>query len=160
MSKHQSAYRKFHSTENALVKVYNDLLVATDQGQVSALCLLDVTAAFDTVDHELLLMRLERSFGVQGLALDWFRSYLTGRTYCVVFGGNTSSIIPVTCSVPQGSVLGPLLFILYPAELVKIATQHGVHLHAYADDTQLHLHCIISDSISSATTQQHCIADI
>jgi len=160
MPKHQSAYRKFHSTETALVKVYNDLLVATDQGQVSALCLLDMTAAFDTVDHELLLMRLERSFGVQGTALDWFRSYLTGRTYCIVFGGNTSSIIPVTCSVPQGSVLGPLLFILYTAELVEIATQHGVHLHAYADDTQLYLHCSISDSISSATTLQHCIADI
>jgi hypothetical protein len=128
MPKHQSAYRKFHSTETALVKVYNDLLVASDQGQVSALCLLDLTAAFDTVDHELLLMRLERSYGVRGRALAWFRSYLTGRTYCVVFGGNTSSDIHVTCSVPQGSVLGPLLFILYTADLAGLASTFGVDL--------------------------------
>ena len=111
--RHQSAYRRHHSTETALIKVYNDLLLAADNGKVSALVLLDLTAAFDTVDHELLLLRLERQFGVCGRALNWFQSYLTGRTYCVVFGGSKSSVIHVTCSVPQGSVLGPLLCILY-----------------------------------------------
>ena len=69
MPKTQSAYRKYHSTETAVTRVYNDLLLAADRGQVSALCLLDLTAAFDTVDHELLLLRLERQFGLRGTAL-------------------------------------------------------------------------------------------
>jgi len=79
MPKTQSAYRKYHSTETAVTRVYYDLLLATDRGQVSALCLLDLTAAFDTVDHELLLLRLERQFGLHGTALMWFRSYLSVR---------------------------------------------------------------------------------
>jgi len=66
---------------------------------------LDVTAAFDTVDHELLLLRLERQFGLRGIVLEWFRSYLSGRTFRVVFSGCTSTIIHIICSVPQGSVL-------------------------------------------------------
>ena len=107
---HQSSYRKHHSTETALIKVYDDLLKATDNGQMSDLCLLYLTAAFDTVDHELLLAWLERAFGVWGRLLAWFRSYLTERMYCVIYAGASSSIKQVTCSVPQGSVLGPLLF--------------------------------------------------
>jgi len=106
MPKTQSAYRKYHSTETAVTRVYNDLLLAADRGQVSALCLLDLTAAFDTVDHELLLLRLERQFGLRGTALMWFRSYLSGRTYRVVYTGGTSSVVYIVSSVPQGSVLG------------------------------------------------------
>ena len=128
MPTYQSAYRKFHSTETALLRLYNDLLVATDRGQVSGLCLLDLTAAFDTVDHELLLYRLDRMFGVRGQSKEWFKSYLTGRSYSVVYGGTTSTVIQVTCSVPQGSVLGPLLFILYTADLADLASKFGVKL--------------------------------
>ena len=87
MPAHQSAYRKHHSTETALINIFDDLLKATDSGQMSALCLLDLTAAFDTVDHELLLARLERTFGVRGRVLTWRKSYLTGRTYCVIYAG-------------------------------------------------------------------------
>jgi len=123
MPKFQSAYRQFHSTETALIKIFNDLLLAADQGQVSALCLLDLTSAFDTVDHTLLLTRLQRGFGVQGGCLAWFASYLSGRSYCVVIDGVVSHVIHITCSVPQGSVLGPLLFILYMADLADIAAQ-------------------------------------
>ena len=112
MPAHQSAYRKHHSTETALIEVYDDLLKAKDNGQMSALCLLDLTAAFDTVDHVLLLTRLEGSFGVWGRVLAWFKSYLTGRTYCVIYAGASSSIKQMTCSVPQASVLGLLLFLL------------------------------------------------
>jgi len=97
------------------------LLVATDRGQVSGLCLLDLTAAFDTVDHELLLHRLDRTFGVRGQAKEWFKSYLTGRSYCVVYGGKTSTVIQVTCSVPQGSALGLLLFIKATPTIVEEA---------------------------------------
>ena len=67
----QSAYRQYHSTETAVLKVYNDLLLAADEGDVSALCLLDLTAAFDTVDHDLLMLRLERQFGLRGVVLQW-----------------------------------------------------------------------------------------
>ena len=69
-------------------------------GQVSALCLLDLTAAFDIVDHELLLLRLERQFGMRGTALMWFRSHLSGRTYQVIYAGGTSSVVYIVCRVP------------------------------------------------------------
>ena len=130
MLKHQSAYRRYHRTKTALVKVYNDLLMATDNGQISAMCLLDLTAAFDTIDYDLLLQRLERGFGIKRLALSWFRSYLDGRTFCVVYAGMMSTTITVTCSVPQGSVLGPLLFILYTADISELAAKHEVTLNA------------------------------
>jgi len=122
----QSVYRRFHSTETAVTKVFNDLLRAEDGGQLSAQCVLDLTAAFDTVDHELLLLRLERQFGLRGIVLDCFRSYLSGRSFCVVLNGRTSSIIYIICSVPQGSVLGPLLFIAYTADLTTIAEKHSI----------------------------------
>jgi len=118
MPKTQSAYWKY--TETAVTRVYNDLLFAVDSGQVSALCLLDLTAAFDTVDHELLLMRLKHQFSLRGTALMWFRSYLSGSTYRVVYAGGTSSVVCIVCSVPQGSVLGPILFVLYVADLADI----------------------------------------
>jgi len=100
--------------------VYNDLLLAADRGQVSALCLLDLTAAFDTVDLELLLLRLEHQFGLRETALMWFSSYLSSGTYRVVHVGGTSFVVYLVCSVPQGSVLGPVLFVLYMADLVDI----------------------------------------
>ena len=120
--KHQSAYRRGHSTETALLKVINDLLLWADRGEVTTLCLLDLSAAFDTVDHQLLLTRLNERFGVIGKAFDWFQSYLHGRTYSVTCGIGTfmSDVVHLLCSVPQGSVLGPLLFVLHTAELVDI----------------------------------------
>jgi hypothetical protein len=115
---------------------------------MSALCLLDLTAAFNTVDHDLLLLRLERQFGLCGNVLEWLRSYLSGRTFRVVYGGCTSSIVYIMCSVPQGSVLGPLLFILYMTDLTDMVARHGVNLNVYADDTQLYLHCRRDDTAS------------
>jgi len=102
----QSAYRQFHSTETAIMKAYNDLLLAADEGQVSALCLLDLTAAFDSVDRDLLLLRLERQFGLRGSVLQWFCSYLSDRSFqvvTVVYCGSTSSTVFIVCSVPQES---------------------------------------------------------
>ena len=115
MPKFQSAYRQFRSTETALVKIFNDLLLPADQEQVSALCLLDLTSAFDTVDHSLVVTRLQRSIGVEGGCLAWFTLYLSGRSYCVVINGVASHVIHVMCSVPQGS-----LFILYMADLADM----------------------------------------
>ena len=86
----QSAYWKYHSMETTAANVYSDLLLAADQGQVSALSLLDLTAAFDTADHELLLLRLEHQFGVCGVAMQWFQSYLSGGYFQVLYGGSMS----------------------------------------------------------------------
>jgi len=97
----QSAYRRFHSTETAVLKVYNDLLLAADSGQVSALCLLDLTAAFDTVDHDLVMRCLERQFGLRGVVLQWLSSYLSDRSVRVALGSNSSSVVHLLCSIPQ-----------------------------------------------------------
>jgi len=95
----QSAYRKYHSTETAVAKVYNDLLLAADNGEVAALCLLHLTAAFDTDDHELILLRLERQFGLRGTVLQWFKSYLSNRSFRVLYGGLMSSTVYILCSI-------------------------------------------------------------
>jgi len=126
----QSAYRKSHSTETAVLKVYNDLLMAADRGQVSALCLLDLTAAFDTVDHDLLILRLERQFDLRGVVLQWFRSYLCDRSFRVVIGSGASFLVHLVCSVPQGSVLGLRMFIMYTADLAVLADEQRVNLHS------------------------------
>ena len=127
---------------------------------MSSLCFMDLTAAFDTVGHELQLTRLERTFGIRGRVLAWFKSYLTGSTYCVIYAGASSSIKQVTCSVPQGSVLGPLLFLLYTADLADLAAKHGVMLYAFADDTQLCIHCEFHNMATSKDVLERCIQDI
>ena len=111
----------------------------TDQGSIGLLGLLDMSAAFDTVDHEILLLRLESTFGISETALAWLRSFLSGRTQQVVFNGGQSLLNTVTTGVPQGSVLGPLLFLLYTADIPLIAGQFGLGVHCYADDGQLYI---------------------
>ena len=104
---HQSAYRKLHSTEKALILVYNDIAIALDQKRSVILLLLDLSAAFDTVDHSILLSRLSYRFGIGGTALEWFRSYLSNRTQFVNVNGSTSERHVLQFGVPQGSVLSP-----------------------------------------------------
>ena len=132
MAKMQSAYRRFHITETAVTKVFSDLLVAADNGKMSALCVLDLTAAFDTVDHDLLLLWLERQSGLRGIVLAWLRSYLSRRTFRVLYNSCASFVVYIVCSVPQGSVLGPLLFIVYTADLAAVAQKHNVTVYASA----------------------------
>ena len=122
----QSAYRASYSTETALLKIFNDMLMAADKGETTALCMLDLSAAFDTVDHEVLLAKLQRMFGVSGAALNLLKSYLMNRSYRVIYAGSTSYIVIIICSVPQGSVLGPLLFILYAADLPDLAKKREI----------------------------------
>jgi len=127
---------------------------------MSALCLLDLSPAFDTVDHDLLLQRLERQFGLRGTVLQWIQSYLSDRTFRVVYGDVLSFVVYVMCSVLQGSVLGPLFFILYMADLAGRAVKYGVSLHAYADDIQLYLHFRRDEIASSADQFERCVLDI
>ncbi|XP_056913213.1 uncharacterized protein LOC130539113 isoform X2 [Takifugu flavidus] len=131
----QSGFIAHHSTETALPKVTNDLLIASDHGLVSMLVLLDLIAAFDTVDHGILLHRLEHVIGIKGTALDWFRSYLSDRYQFAHVHGVPSSYSRVSHGVPQGSVLGPILFTLYMLPLGNIIRQHWINFHCYADDT-------------------------
>ena len=135
----QSAYRKHHSTETALLRVISDLLSSMDKQEVTLLGLLDLSAAFDCVDHDILLARLERTFGITGSALNWIRSSLLDRTQQVTFRGQLSAVMKLIYGVPQGSVLGPLLFLLYTAELLDIIKKEDMKAHSYADDTQVHL---------------------
>ena len=113
----QSAYRKFHSTGTALLRVHNDISVYLDKGHVTALTLLDLFAAFDTIDHNTLTNRLAEWYGVSGMALAWFKSYLCGRHQQIKIDKSFSDPILFEHGVPQGSVLGPLLFSLYTARL-------------------------------------------
>ena len=134
----QSAYRAQHSKETALLKVMNDILTDCDSGNVSLLNILDLSAAFDTIDHSILLQRLEVTLGISGTALEWFKSYLSNRHQAVVIKGKKSSDHLPKYGVPQGSVLGPVLFTLYTQPLVQEIMKFNVKYHFYADDTQLY----------------------
>jgi hypothetical protein len=156
----QSAYRKNHSTETVLARVCSDLFTRLDDGDSSTMAFLDLSAAFDTVDKQILLRRLSTSFGIHGSALEWLDSYLDNRTEFVLFNGMQSPVRTVRYGVPQGSVLGPLLFVLYTADLQHIARQHGIMSHYYADDSQLYVFSKPTEAGSAESQLLICLNDI
>ena len=156
----QSAYKPGHSTETALVKVTNDILLALDAKHDVFLVLLDLSAAFDTVNHEILLSRLSDLLGVSGNALNWFRSYLSNRSQCVVIDSTKSCFRLIDTGVPQGSVLGPILFNVYTSPLGKLVASHGCLYSFYADDSSLYMSFKINVASLMASNLELCISDV
>ena len=160
LSPFQSAFRKLHSTETALLRITNDLLSACNSQKVSALVLLDLSAAFDTLDHHILLSRLSINFGITGSALSVLSSYLSNRTQSVVVGNSSSGPSLLTTGVPQGSVLGPLLFCLYTSPLSNLFEGSPISHHFDADDTQLYFSFSSSESVDSLSKLSSMLDDV
>lgn len=157
----QSAYRIGHSTETALLRVHHDLTVALDRNCCAVLLMLDLSAAFDTIDHSILLQRLEFSFGICNSALSWFRSYLEGRSQKVAVGTTHSNSIKLNFGVPQGSVLGPRLYCMFSKPIGEICKRHHMRYHCYADDSQIYLVIEPIDNWTDISTRlESCIEDI
>jgi len=156
----QSAYRSGYSTETAVLKVASDIWDAMDDGKVTLLGLLDLSAAFDMVDHEILIQRLHVSYGISGNVLDWLKSFVTRRHQIVSFNERTAVTTDLLYGVPQGSVLGPLLFVMYTADVCDIVTAHGLGNHAYADDHQMYVHCKPADIKAAVSSFQVCFSEV
>ena len=141
--------------------MHSDIAEALDEGSMTALIMLDLSAAFDVIDHPILLKRLEFSFGIKEKALTWVKSYLADRTQCVSVANKTSPDVGLLFGVPQGSVLGPKNYCMYTKPVGEIIKRYNIKYHCYADDTQVYMTlkpCDKWDDISSSI--EACIADI
>ena len=157
VSMYQSAYRKHHSYETSLLKLYNGLILSRDKNLSTMMVLLDLSAAFDTVDHKILLDGLNSVYGFGGDVLTWFASYLTNRTFSVHLQNNSSTPICLDCGVPQGSVLGPIVFTLHTSPLLDHIHDMKINVLAYADDMQLYLSCENRFIPEAVTKMQACL---
>ena len=156
----QSAYRQNHSCETALLRVCNDLLLTLDNGHEAVLLLLDYSAAFDTISHEILLQRLQHRFGFRETALNWLQSYITNRSQSVAIGDYVSSSLPLKQGVPQGSVMGPIVFTMYSSPLDDIIKSHGFGHAIYADDTQVYTILHKDDYLTVIPRLESCLNEI
>jgi hypothetical protein len=142
LSNFQSGFRPLHSTTTALLKITDDIRSAIDKSQATILTLFDFSKAFDSVYHPLLFIKMVKG-GFSDGCVNWVRSYLTGRQQCVSANGRESDWQPVTRGVPQGSVLGPLLFSYYLNDITTVIKHSNFHL--YADDLQIYTHFPLHD---------------
>ena len=154
----QSAYRRNYSTETALLHTLDQIYCSSDQGKPTLLVSLDLSAAFDTIDHITLLNRLNTSFGVSDVALAWLKSYLIDRYQSVRAGQSTSPYTHCPTGVPQGSVLGPLLFSCYVSPVSSIASSLGVSVQQYADDTEIYIALSAVDLTAHLNTLSNCLS--
>lgn len=163
LEKFQSAYKTAHSTETALLKIQSDILMSLDNGKAVVVVFLDMSAAFDTVNHKILLTRLSDTFGIRCEALEWFKSYLENRKQFVAINDAVSSVRDLRVGVPQGSVLGPILYTLYTSPVSAIIKNYGLDFHFYADDSQLYIafsHNNHQQLLEAKGRIECCIADI
>ena len=137
----------------------NDL-TASDSGSIPILTLLNLSAAFDTIDHSILLTSVESTFGIRDLALSFFRSCLQDRTQAVTVTGIKFSPSLLTYGAPQGSVLGPILFILYTRPLSDVISHHSVSHNLFAGDTKLYKSDFPSEAFTLSRTIEACISDV
>ena len=156
----QSAYRKYYSTETAVVRVTNDILRAVDNHHHVILVLLDLSAAFDTLDHAILLQRFQERFGITGNALRWMTSYFHERQQCVVINGTRFDWKQVLWGAPQGSVFGPMAFSFYSAPVEDIIMSHGLECMIYADDTQIYFSFNDLEMDTAVSRIEKCVSDI
>ena len=155
----QSAYRKHHSTESSLLKVHNYINISMDKGEVTALALLDLSVAFDTIDHATLPNRLSDWYGIStsGQSKIWFSSYFQNRHQSSKNKDSLWAKVTLFYGVPQGSVLGPVLFILYTTVLSTIIPSFDINHPLYADDTQIYMSLSVSSAKESLEKFQHCV---
>ena len=158
--KYQSAYREYHSTETLLIRLHDDILKGLDNGECVLLLLLDLSAAFDTLDHHILFSRLETYAGVSGPALQWLKSYISDRSQCVQIRSALSDVRHLKYGVPQGSVLGPLLFTIYMLPVGEILSSHGVSYQFFADDTQMYISCRKNAIYETKSKLEDCINEL
>jgi len=143
-----------------MLVIHIDIVRAIDEGHVAALALLDLSSAFDSVDHSTLLSILQTRFSVTEQPLEWFHSYLTGRTQVFTTHSGQTHPIPLTSGVPQGLILGPAQFISYTECTVNIFSLYSLQYHMFADDTQSYSHCAISEIPALVHQLSSCIDDL
>ena len=159
-NRNQSAYIKYHCTENTILSLYDHLITAISHQQVSCFCLVDLPAAFDTIDHSIFLHRLSSWFGIAVSALTWFKTYLTSCSFSVLASGFASPPYPVSCVVPQGFVLGPIHFNMYTILLSALISSWSLHHHLYANDIQIFILFAPKIFTNAITQLQDKISDI
>ena len=135
----QSGYRAHHSCETLMARMFNDINSEILENNAVALVLLDLSAAFDTIDHEIMAKKLLEDYGIDDVVLMWIMSYLSNRSFSVKINNSSSSTGSLIFGVPQGSLLGPILFILYTKDLEAITNSFGLSIQLYADDSQLYI---------------------
>ena len=146
--KYQYGFRKNHSTEHALIELVDQIRSSIGENKMTCGIFIDLSKAFDTVNHQILLHKLEH-YGIRGKALELFKSYLSNRKQYVQIDQSKSNTLPIACGVPQGSVLGPLLFLIFINDLPKCCPEGKTRL--FADDTTIFFHSNNIDNIISTT---------
>lgn len=157
--KFQFGFSTSHSTETAFLKVVNDMRINSDNKETSVLILLDLSSEFNTVDHGILLEKLRSWLGRSGTVPQWFESYLHNLNFIVTLGHFHSNKYELVCGVPQGSILGCLLFNLYMLSLGYIISKHSISYHTYVNDTQP-LISLSTDDFQSINSLGSCLEKI